>query len=119
MRDMAKLEHSRHETEDFSWSEVQPGCDIEPDRLPFNPAGDPGPVFPESFSQKPTELDFFLLLMDEDIMSDLTLEINRYAAVQRQLSSRIETSAWKDTDVSELKRFFGILQQPVLQAFCS
>ena len=107
IRDMAKLEHSRHEAEDFFWNEIQPGCDIEPNRLPFNPAGNPGPVFPESFSQKPTELDFFLLLMDEEILADLTVEINRYAAIQRQMSMRIETSIWKDVNVDELKRFFG------------
>ena len=94
---------------DFVWNEIQLGRDIEPSRLPFNPAGDPGPVFPQSFSKNPTELDFFLLLMDEDIMNDLMVEINQYAVIQQPLASRLYTSIWKDIDLDELKRFFGML----------
>ena len=118
VRDMAKLEHSRHEMEDLFWKEVQPGCDVEPVRASFRPLASPGPVFPESFSREPTELDFFLLLIDQDIMTDLTVEINRYAAEQRLLSLRIENSVWKDVDVNELKRFFGICSQFIWATHC-
>lgn len=54
---------------------------------------------------------FYQLLLNEDIMTTMLSERNRYGAEckTKETVRRARTHVWRDMDNVEIKRFFGIL----------
>lgn len=57
-------------------------------------------------------LDFYELLVNEDILKKIVIETNRYAFQQicnKHVSPHSRLSKWQDTNVTEIKQFLGLL----------
>ena len=81
--------------------------DRQPETVPFT--GSSG--IQCDISNVNSELDFFLLFVDQFLMDVLCLETNKYAAQKRASSmlGAVRLRKWIDTDTSELKQFIAII----------
>ena len=55
-----------------------------------------------------TELDFFLLFIDNRILSEIVRETNRYAEQSLEAKNK-DSSSWDRIELQEMKAFFGLL----------
>ncbi|KAK6181964.1 hypothetical protein SNE40_009739 [Patella caerulea] len=97
---------------DRQWTDITVN-DIGPTHHRFTPEDDPGPRHIDHLmDNEPEAVDFFKLFFDDDLMTKLVTEINRYAAEKIQntiLKPKSRLRKWKDTNTHEMYRFIGIL----------
>ena len=55
-----------------------------------------------------TELDFFLLIIDNRILNEILRETNRYAEQSLKAKNK-DSSTWDRVELQEMKAFFGLL----------
>lgn len=56
-------------------------------------------------------LDFYELLVNEEILKKIVIETNRYAFQQissKHISPHSRLSKWQDTNITEIKQFLGL-----------
>ncbi|KAL4090841.1 hypothetical protein QTP88_025607 [Uroleucon formosanum] len=55
--------------------------------------------------------DFFALFFDDEVLKLIVVETNRYANDKKKsnLSRNVRIKMWKETDVKEIKTFFGLI----------
>lgn len=80
----------------------------------FNPYNEITGINPDIFDTMidGSPLDFYQLIVDDGILSKIVIETNRYASQQisgKNISPHSRLNKWKDTNVIELKQFFGLL----------
>ena len=115
---------------DDMWQSVTVGQDSDRESIPFSPPGVPGPVVPLDVLESNREIDYFNLLMSNEILTDIVNETNRYAETnvrnKRQSTGtdeNVDYSSWQPVTLLEFRRFLGVIfnmgviQLPAIQDY--